>query len=57
MFCLPHLSLGDGEDPGDRLIGADRKFFLTDQLSLHFWRRLKLQLECVESPDLGTWFK
>lgn len=28
----PHLSFGDGEDPSDRLFGADRKNnFLTDQ--------------------------
>lgn len=58
-----HLPLGAGEGPCGRLTGADRK--IPDLLKLHFWGRLKLQLDYVSplvwglglrDAILGLWF-
>jgi len=42
----------NGEDPGDRLIGADGGKKIPDWLRSHFWGRLKLQVDWILSPGL-----
>ena len=49
------LQRGKGEKPGKGFIDADgKKKILINWLRPNFWARLKLQLDWVLSPSLGT---